>query len=108
MTALVVGEHEDGALRDAVLNTVTAAGQLGGEVHVLVAGSAAAAEAAAKIAGVAKVLSAEDAIYEHPLAESLATLIVGLAGDYDAVLAAGNTFGKNVIPRPDASAAPRP
>ncbi len=99
MTALVVGEHEDGALRDAVLNTVTAAGQLGGEVHVLVAGSAAAAEAAAKIAGVAKVLSAEDAIYEHPLAESLATLIVGLAGDYDAVLAAGNTFGKNVMPR---------
>ncbi|MAG96601.1 MAG: FAD-binding protein [Alphaproteobacteria bacterium] len=99
MTALVVGEHEGGALRDAVLNTVTAAGQLGGDVHVLVAGSAAAAEAAAKIAGVAKVLSADDAIYEHPLAESMATLIVGLAGGYDAVLAAGNTFGKNVMPR---------
>ena len=99
MTALVVAEHEGGALRDAVLNTVTAAGQLGGDVHVLVAGSAAAAEAAAKIAGVAKVLSADDAIYEHPLAESMATLIVGLAGGYDAVLAAGNTFGKNVMPR---------
>ncbi|HJM50319.1 MAG TPA: FAD-binding protein [Alphaproteobacteria bacterium] len=99
MTALVVAEHEGGALRDAVLNTVTAAGQLGGEVHMLVAGSAAAAEAAAKIAGVTKVLSADDGIYENPLAESLATLVVSLAGGYDAVLAAGNTFGKNLMPR---------
>ncbi len=98
MTALVVAEHEGGALRDAVLNTVTAAGQLGGEVHMLVAGSA-AAEAAAKIAGVTKVLSADDGIYENPLAESLATLVVSLAGGYDAVLAAGNTFGKNLMPR---------
>jgi electron transfer flavoprotein alpha subunit len=99
MTALVVAEHEGGALRDAVLNTVTAAGQLGGEVHMLVAGSAAAAEAAAKIAGVTKVLSADDGIYENPLAESLATLVISLAGGYDAVLAAGNTFGKNLMPR---------
>ena len=100
MAALVVAEHDNAALKDATLNTVTAAKALG-EVHVLVAGSGcqAVADAAAKIDGVAKVLLADDGAYEHPLAEVLAPLIVGLADGYDAILAPATTTGKNVMPR---------
>ncbi len=101
MTILVIAEHEGGALKAATLNTVTAASKIGGDVHVLVAGSGitAVAEAAAKVAGVAKVLSADAAVYANHLAEPLAALIVSLAGGYSHILAPATTGGKNVAPR---------
>jgi electron transfer flavoprotein alpha subunit len=99
MTALVLAEVAGGKLLPATLNTVSAAVKLGGDVHVLVAGPKSAAEAAAKIAGVAKVLLADDARYAEPLAEPVAALIVSLAKSYAAVLAPATTFGKNVLPR---------
>ena len=101
MTILVIAEHEGGALKAATLNTVTAASKIGGDVHVLVAGQGvgAVAEAASKIAGVAKVLSADAALYAHHLAEPLAALIVSLAGSYSHILAPATTSGKNVSPR---------
>ena len=101
MTSFVVAEHDNASLKDATLNTVTAAAKMGGDIHVLVAGSncGAAAEAAAKIAGVSKVLVAEAPDYEHPLAEAIAPLIVKLAAGYDAVLAPATTTGKNIMPR---------
>ncbi len=100
MSVLVIAEHDNQTLKPATLNTVTAASQLG-EVTILVfgAGCAGVAEAAAKVAGVAKVLLVEDAAYEHPLAESVAPLIVSLAGDYTHLLAPATTLGKNVMPR---------
>ena len=100
MSVLVIAEHEGAALKPATLNTVAAGRQLG-EVTVLVAGHGcrAVAEAAAKAAGVVKVLLADDAIYAHPLAESLAALLVGLAGPYGYLLAPATTFGKNLMPR---------
>jgi electron transfer flavoprotein alpha subunit len=98
---LVLAEHEAGALKAATLNTVTAAQKLGGEVHVLVAGQGVGpvADAAAKVAGVAKVLVADDAAYAHHLAEPLSALLVGLAKGYAALLAPATTSGKNVLPR---------
>ncbi len=101
MSVLVVAEHDNAGLKPATLNTVTAAGQLGGDVAVLIAGSdcAAAAAAAAKVPGVAKVLIADAPEYGAMLAENLAPLIVKLAGDYTHVLAPATTFGKNVLPR---------
>ncbi len=101
MTALVIAEHDNKELKPATLNAVTAASQLGGGVHVLVAGSGAqaVADAAAKIAGVSAVLLADDAAYENKLAENVAPLIVSLAGDYDAIVAPTTTSGKNILPR---------
>ena len=101
MTSLVVADHDNAVLKDSTLNTVTAAAALGGDVHVLVAGSGcgAVADAASKVAGVAKVLVADSAEYEHPLAEVLAPLVVGLADGYDAILVAATTTGKNFMPR---------
>ena len=101
MTVLVLADHDNEALGAATLNAVTAAGQLGGDVHVLVAGAgcAAVADEAAKVAGVAKVLLAEDALYANALAENMAALIVSLADGYDGILAAATTSGKNVLPR---------
>ncbi|WP_282607453.1 electron transfer flavoprotein subunit alpha/FixB family protein [Pelagibius sp. Alg239-R121] len=105
MSILVIAEHENAALKPAVLNAVTAAvelaGHAGGEIHLLVAGENAGAVAseAAQVAGVAKVLHAEGAEYAHGLAENVAPLIVKLAADYSHVLAAATTFGKNVLPR---------
>jgi electron transfer flavoprotein alpha subunit len=101
MALLVVAEHDNKSLKPATLNTVAAATAIGGEIHVLVAGSNArpAADAAAKIAGVAKVLLAEDAAYEHALAEDVANLVVKLAGGYSHALAPATSFGKNVMPR---------
>ena len=102
MSVLVLIEHEAGVPKDASLSTVTAAQKLG-EVHALVAGSGAeakqAADAAAKIAGVAKVLLADDAAYEHMLAENVAPLVVDLAVGYDALLFNATSNGKNVAPR---------
>ena len=101
MSVLIVAEHDDAGLKAATLNTVTAAGELGGEVHMLVAGAgcAGAAAAAAKVPGIAKVLVADAKEYEHALAENLAPLIVKLAPNYGHVLAPASTFGKNVMPR---------
>jgi electron transfer flavoprotein alpha subunit len=101
MTALVIAEHDNKELKPATLNAVTAAGQLGGGVHVLVAGSGAqaVADAASKIAGVSAVLLADDPAYGDKLAENVAPLIVSLAGDYDAIVAPTTTSGKNILPR---------
>jgi electron transfer flavoprotein alpha subunit len=100
MSALVIAEHDNQTLKPATLNAVTAAAQLG-DVAVLVAGSGcgAVAEAAAKVAGVAKVLVADAPAYAHPLAESLAPLVVGLAAGYSHLLAPATTNGKNLMPR---------
>ncbi|WP_420345403.1 FAD-binding protein [Pelagibius sp.] len=101
MSTLIVAEHDNAGLKPATLNAVTAAGQLPGETHVLVAGTGCdgAAEAAAKVAGVDKVLKADDAAYGHGLAENLAPLVAKLAAGYSHVIAAATTFGKNVMPR---------
>ncbi len=101
MTTLLIAEHDNKSLKDATNKALTAAKALGAEVHVLVAGKDArpAAEAAAKLDGVAKVLLAEGAAYEHQLAEPMAALIVSLAGSYDALVAPATTNGKNTMPR---------
>ncbi|MFO1152613.1 MAG: FAD-binding protein [Rhodospirillales bacterium] len=100
MSVLVVADHDNAVLKAATLNAVTAAGKLG-DVHVLVAGSdcGAVAEAAAKVAGVVKVLHADAPGYGHPLAEALAPLVAGLAKGYSHVLSAATTTGKNLLPR---------
>jgi electron transfer flavoprotein alpha subunit len=97
---LVWVEHDNASLKDATLAVVTAASQLG-EVHLLVAGSgcAAVADAAAKIAGVAKVHLADDPAYANALAENVAPLIAALLADHDAFLAPATTTGKNIAPR---------
>jgi electron transfer flavoprotein alpha subunit len=101
MTTLLIAEHDNASLKDATNKALTAAKALGGDVHVLVAGKGcrAAAEAAAKLDGVAKVLVADDAAYEHALAEPMAALVVSLAEPYDAIVAAATTSGKNFMPR---------
>ncbi|SFT76996.1 electron transfer flavoprotein alpha subunit apoprotein [Pseudovibrio denitrificans] len=101
MTTLLVAEHSNSALNEATAKALTAAAEMGGDVHILVAGKdcGAAAEAASKLSGVAKVLVADDAAYEHQLAEPVGDLIVALAGNYDAVVAAATTNGKNTLPR---------
>lgn len=101
MSILVIAEHNHNTIAAATLNTVSAAAKLGDDIHVLVAGKGAkgAADAAAKIAGVKKVLLADDAAYEHFLAENLAWLIKELAPNYSHVLAPSDTFGKNFLPR---------
>jgi electron transfer flavoprotein alpha subunit len=100
MAVLVVADHDNSAIVPIILNTVTAAAAISGDVHVLVAaeGSAAAAQAA-KIAGVSKVLAADSGDYAHQLAESIAPLVVGLAGGYSHILFPSNTSGKNIAPR---------
>ena len=101
MATLLLAEHDNKALKDSTNKAMTAAKALGADVHVLVAGSGAKAVAdeAAKIEGVAKVLLADAAAYEHALAEPLAALIVSLAAGYDAIVAPATTAGKNVMPR---------
>jgi len=101
MTTLLIAEHDNKSLKDATNKALTAAKALGGDVHVLVAGKdcKGVADAAAKLDGVAKVLMADADAYEHRLAEPVAALIVSLAGNYDAMVAAATTTGKNVMPR---------
>ena len=100
MSALVVAEHDNASIADATLNTVSAAAQLG-EVTVLIAGShcAAAANAAAAVAGVSKILHAEHPGYDHGIAENIATLVVGIASSYRHILFPATTYGKNIMPR---------
>ncbi|HEY6602868.1 MAG TPA: electron transfer flavoprotein subunit alpha/FixB family protein, partial [Xanthobacteraceae bacterium] len=101
MTTLLLAEHDNKTLKDASQKALTAAKALGQDVHVLVAGKncRAVAEAAAKLDGVNKVLLAEAASYEHMLAEPMAALVQSLADDYDAIVAAATTTGKNIMPR---------
>ncbi|MGE5537465.1 MAG: electron transfer flavoprotein subunit alpha/FixB family protein [Gemmatimonas sp.] len=101
MSVLVVAEHDNRVIAPATLNTVTAAGRIGGEISILVAGKdcGAAAEAAAKIAGVARVFVCDADAYAHPLAEPLAALIISLADRVRHILFPATTFGKNVAPR---------
>jgi electron transfer flavoprotein alpha subunit len=101
MSILVIAEHDNARLKPATLNTVTAAGKLGAPVAVLVAGHGceAVAQAAAKVAGVEKVLLADAPHYAHPLAENFAPLLVALARNYTHVVAPATTFGKNLMPR---------
>ncbi|MCS0633350.1 FAD-binding protein [Telluria mixta] len=101
MVALVIAEHDNAHLKAVTLNTVTAAAQCGGDVHILVAGSGcgAVAEAAAKVAGVAKVLVADAPQFADGLAENVAEQILAVAGNYSHILAPASAFGKNVLPR---------
>ena len=101
MTSLVIAEHDHGALKPATLNTVTAALQCGGEVHVLIAGHNAggAAQAAAQIAGVVKVLHADGAQLAEQLGENVAAQVIALAGNYSHLLFPATAHGKNVAPR---------
>ena len=106
MTILVIAEHDNKVLAPATLNTVAAAAKIGGDIHVLVAGqgAGAVAEAAAKIAGVSKVLNADNAAYAHQLPENVAPLVATLvqeagAAGYSHILAAATSNGKNILPR---------
>jgi electron transfer flavoprotein alpha subunit len=101
VATLLIAEHDNRSLKDATAKAVTAAKALGADIDILVAGKncKAAADAASKLEGVRKVLIADAAPYEHQLAEPLAALIVSLAGNYDVVMAAATTTGKNVMPR---------
>ena len=101
MASLVIAEHDNASLKDATHKTVTAAAAISAPVHILVAGEncAAIAEAAAKIAGVEKVLLAEGASYARQLAEPMEALILSVADKYDAILAPATTTGKNILPR---------
>jgi len=101
MTILVVAEHDDAEIKPSTLNTVSAATQLGDDIHLLVAGSGcdAAAAAGGTIAGVSKVLKADSAEYANALAENVAPLIAGLGTDYTHVLMPATTYGKNILPR---------
>lgn len=101
MAILVIAEHDNSELKSATLNTVTAASQMGGDVHVLVAGSAcqSVADAAAKIQGVDQVVLVDDAVYEHQLAENISLLVPELGKDYSHIVAPATTSGKNFMPR---------
>ena len=101
MGILVIAEHDNVSLKAATLNAVTAAAKIGGEIHLLVAGKgcAAAADAAAKISGVAKVLLADAPQYADHLPENIAALVVARATGYSHILAAATTAGKNFMPR---------
>ena len=101
MTALVIAEHDNASIKGATLNTVTAAAACGGDVHVLVAGhnAGAAAQAAAQIAGVSKVIHADGDALAHGLAENLAAQVLAIAGNYSHILFPATASGKNVAPR---------
>ncbi|MGH6649058.1 electron transfer flavoprotein subunit alpha/FixB family protein [Aquabacterium sp.] len=101
MTALVIAEHDNNSLKGATLNTITAAKQAGGDVHVLVAGSnaAAAAAAAAQVAGVTKVLHADGAQFADGLAENVAAQVLAVASSYSHLFFPATAYGKNISPR---------
>ena len=101
MTALVIAEHDNASIKPATLNTVTAAAACGGDVHVLVAGhnAAEAAKAAGQIAGVSKVIHADNNALAHGLAENVAAQVLALAGSYSHILFPATASGKNVAPR---------
>ena len=101
MKTLVIAEHDNASLKAATLNAVAAAGALGGDVDILVAGAGCggAADAAAQVQGVSKVICADNAAYEHQLAENVSLLVAELGADYDNLLAPSTANGKNIMPR---------
>jgi electron transfer flavoprotein alpha subunit len=101
MSILVIAEHDNASLKGATLNTVAAAKAIGGDIHILVAGAncGAAASAAAKVAGVAKVLVADNAVYANQLAENVSLLVAELGKNYSHILAPATSSGKNIAPR---------
>ena len=101
MKTLVIAEHDNASLKAATLNAVAAAGALGGDVDILVAGAgcSAAADAAAQVPGISKVICADNAAYEHQLAENVSLLVAELGADYDNLLAPSTANGKNIMPR---------
>ncbi|MCO1335118.1 FAD-binding protein [Microbulbifer sp. OS29] len=101
MSILIIAEHDNAELKGATLNTIAAAKAIGGDINVLVAGAgcAAVADAAAKADGVTKILLADNAAYEHQLAENVAKLVADLGKDYGHILAPATTNGKNMLPR---------
>ena len=101
MTTLVIAQHDNAELHASTLNTITAATQIGGDIHVLVAGSGAGAVAqeVANVTGVAKVLHADADHYKDNVSIEVANLVVGLAGDYSHILAGSTTSGKDMLPR---------
>ncbi|KDE38904.1 Electron transfer flavoprotein, alpha subunit [Nitrincola lacisaponensis] len=101
MAILLIAEHDNSALKSATLSTVTAATQIGGDIDLLIVGSGCTpvADAAAKVPGLRKVLVADDAAYDHEIAENVADLVKGLAADYSHILAPATTNGKNFMPR---------
>ncbi|OWV80501.1 electron transfer flavoprotein subunit beta [Rhizobium sp. R635] len=101
MTILLLADHDNASLSDQTAKALTAASQIGGDIHVLVAGKGAkaAADAASKLSGVSKVLLAESDELANNLAEPLSDLIVSLAGSYDTILSAATSVGKTVLPR---------
>ncbi|MHB2205889.1 electron transfer flavoprotein subunit alpha/FixB family protein [Methylobacterium sp. CM6257] len=101
MTTLLYVEHGNGQIKDGTLKALSAAKEIGAPIHALVLGSGArpAAEVAAKLDGVEKVLLAEDGVYDHDLAEPVSALIASIAGPYGVIIAAASTTGKNILPR---------
>ncbi|MBK7414350.1 MAG: electron transfer flavoprotein subunit alpha/FixB family protein [Dechloromonas sp.] len=101
MTILVIAEHDHQSLKAATLNTVTAASKIGGNIHILVAGSncGGAAQQAASLQGVSSVKVADAAHYQNQTAENLTALVIAQAGNYSHILAPATTFGKNLLPR---------
>jgi electron transfer flavoprotein alpha subunit len=101
MTALVIAEHDNASIKGATLNTVAAAAQCGGDVHVLIAGHNAgpAAAAAAQIAGVAKVIHADAEYLAHGLSENMAAQVLAIASNYSHILFPATASGKNIVPR---------
>lgn len=101
MSVLIIAEHDNKSLKPATLNTVTAATQIDADVHVLVVGfeCQTVVEQASQVAGVTKILVADNAAYEHQLAENVSKLVVEVASDYEHILAPATTTGKNTLPR---------
>ena len=101
MSILVIAEHDNANLKPATLNTVAAAKELNGEVHLLISGNScqSVADEASGVEGISKILISDNTAYENQLAESTANLIKSVAGNYSHILAAATTFGKNVLPR---------
>lgn len=101
MSILILAEHDNNAIKSATLNTIGAASQIGGDIHVLVAGANCddVVKEAAQITGVTKVIKADAAYLEHPIAENITPIIVDLASNYSHILAPATTFGKNILPR---------
>ena len=101
MAILIIAEHDNHTLKGATLNAVTAASQIGGDIHILVAGAGCqgVADAAASVAGISKVLLADNVAYEHQLAENVSLLVAELGTDYSHVIAPATTAGKNLMPR---------
>lgn len=101
MSILIVAEHDNSTLNVATLNSVTAAGVIGGDVHILVAGQgcSAVADQAAQVAGVAKILLADSSAYGHALAENVALLLAEIGTGYSHILATSTSNAKNIMPR---------